>query len=80
MAFLQDDMEKYNINYSHCPRLKDPGCPISTVILSLNSGTRTILHHNPNLPELSFDDFKKIKFDDYSWIHFEVSKNNQLKL
>ncbi|KAF7987195.1 hypothetical protein HCN44_010863 [Aphidius gifuensis] len=71
LAFLQDDMEKYNINYSHCPRLKNPSCLIPTVILSLNSGTRTILHHNPNLPELSFDDFKKIKFDDYSWIYFE---------
>lgn len=71
LAFLQDDMKKYNINYSHCPQLKESGCPISTVILSLNSGTRTILHHNPNLPELSFDDFKKINFDDYSWIHFE---------
>lgn len=71
LAFLQDDMRKYKINFSHCPTVDGTGCPTSTVILSLNSGSRTILHHNPNLPELSLEDFEKLNLEDYSWIHFE---------
>lgn len=72
ITFLQNDMKKYNIDFSHCPEIKGIGCPISTVILSLNTGTRTILHHNPNLPELTLKDFMQLKLQNYSWIHFEV--------
>lgn len=69
--FLQNDMKKYNINFSHCPNIKDIECPISTVILSLTTGSRTILHHNPNLPELTLKDFMQLDLQNYSWIHFE---------
>ncbi|KAK2580541.1 hypothetical protein KPH14_007675 [Odynerus spinipes] len=69
--FLRSDMKKYNIDFSHCPEVKGIGCPMSTVILSLSSGSRTILHHNPNLPELTLQDFMQLKLQNYSWIHFE---------
>ncbi|XP_046813252.1 ketohexokinase-like [Vespa crabro] len=69
--FLQNDMKKYNIDFSHCPEIKGVGCPVSTVILSLSTGTRTILHYNPNLPELTLKDFMQLKLQNYSWIHFE---------
>ncbi|KAL2749092.1 ketohexokinase-like [Vespula maculifrons] len=69
--YLQNDMKKYNIDFSHCPKIKNIGCPISTVILSLSTGSRTILHHNPGLPELTLKDFIQLKLQNYSWIHFE---------
>ncbi|XP_076671579.1 ketohexokinase [Andrena cerasifolii] len=71
LNFLQSDMRKYNINFSHCPMVDGIGCPISTVILSLSTGSRTILHHNPCLPELTLKDFEQLRLGDYSWIHFE---------
>ncbi|XP_066581190.1 ketohexokinase-like isoform X2 [Prorops nasuta] len=78
--FLQNDMQKYKIDFSHCPLTEDYSCPVSTVILSLSSGSRTIIHHNPNLPETALEKFKelnllekfkKLNLLDYSWIHFE---------
>ncbi|CAD6229407.1 GSCOCG00006577001-RA-CDS [Cotesia congregata] len=74
LKFLKDDMLKYSIDFSHCPVIDKIGCPTSTVILSLQAGSRTILHHNPNLPELTIQDFEKLNLDNYRWIHFEVPK------
>ncbi|KAG7207724.1 hypothetical protein KM043_009340 [Ampulex compressa] len=71
LNFLQNDMRKYNIDFSHCPMVREIGCPTSTVILSLNSGSRTIIHHNPNLPELTLTNFQDLNLEEYSWIHFE---------
>ncbi|XP_015126329.1 ketohexokinase [Diachasma alloeum] len=69
--FLQDDMRKHGIDFSHCPRVQGIGCPTSTVILCSNSGSRTIVHYNPNFPELTLEDFEKLNLEDYSWINFE---------
>ncbi|XP_060789798.1 ketohexokinase-like isoform X3 [Neoarius graeffei] len=35
------------------------------------SGTRTILHMNRNLPDVSADDFSKVDLSQFKWIHFE---------
>ncbi|XP_017793023.1 PREDICTED: ketohexokinase-like isoform X2 [Habropoda laboriosa] len=71
LNFLRNDMQKNNIDFSHCPMVENIGCPTSTVILSLSSGSRTILHHNPNLPELTLKNFEQLHLGNYSWIHFE---------
>lgn len=71
LNFLQNDMKKYGIDFSHCPTVEGIGCPTSTVIISSSSGSRTILHHNPNLPELTLTDFERLHLQNYSWIHFE---------
>ncbi|KAI4500314.1 hypothetical protein M0802_004731 [Mischocyttarus mexicanus] len=70
-SFLQRDLKKYNIDFSNCPEVENCRCPVSTIILSLSTGTRTILHHNFNLPELKLQDFCKIKLKNCSWMHFE---------
>ncbi|CAL7941049.1 unnamed protein product [Xylocopa violacea] len=77
-SFLQNDMRKCNIDFSHCPMVDKIGCPTSTVILSLSSGSRTILHHNPNLPELTLKHFEQLHLGDYSWIHFEGRNLNEV--
>lgn len=78
LSFLQNDMRSYNIDFSHCPMVESIGCPISTVMLSLSSGSRTILHHNPNLPELTLKNFEQLHLEDYSWIHFEGRNLNEV--
>ena len=70
--FLMDDFKKYNINTENTIVVPNTDCPSSCVIISMSSGSRTIIHSNKNLPEISFDDFKRINLDDYRWIHFEV--------
>lgn len=64
-------MKKCNIDFSHCPMIEGIGCPTSTALLSLSSGSRTIVHHNPCLPELTSENFEQLHLKDYSWIHFE---------
>lgn len=78
LSFLQNDMKKYGIDFSHCPMVENIGCPTSTVTLSLSSGSRTILHHNPNLPELTLNNFERLHLGDYSWIHFEGRNLNEV--
>lgn len=72
--FLQNDLRKYKIDYCHCPMMPLTfGCPVSTIILSSSTGSRTIIHHKAsNFPELTFKDFEALDLEEYSWIHFEV--------
>ncbi|XP_026667825.1 ketohexokinase-like [Ceratina calcarata] len=78
LCFLQNDLLKNNIDISHCPLVAEIGCPTSTVILSLSSGSRTILHHNANMPEVTFEQFEQLNLKDYTWIHFEGRNMDQV--
>ncbi|XP_011496364.1 PREDICTED: ketohexokinase-like isoform X2 [Ceratosolen solmsi marchali] len=69
--FLQDDMRKYKIDFLHCPIMENGGCPTSVVILSMSTGSRTIIHHDQNQTEITLSDFEKLNLENYSWIHFE---------
>ena len=46
-------------------------CPNSVVISNVTSGSRTIIHTNLGLPELTLEDFKKLDLEKYSWVHLE---------
>ncbi|XP_049285393.1 ketohexokinase-like [Anopheles funestus] len=70
--FALDDMKKRKIVFDQCVYHRDTHVPLSTVWLSLATGTRTIVHSNPDLPELTLEAFKNINLAEYSWIHFEV--------
>ncbi|XP_014208146.1 ketohexokinase-like [Copidosoma floridanum] len=73
--FLQDDMKKLKIDFSHCPILEDGGCPTSVVLLSMSTGSRTIIHHKQNETEITLKDLEKLSLEDYTWIHFEGRRN-----
>lgn len=71
--YLQDDMQKNKIDFSHCRVMEDgQDCPTSIVILSAESASRTIIHHHNNQDELNIQDFEKLNLEEYSWVHFEV--------
>ncbi|CAL1687952.1 unnamed protein product [Lasius platythorax] len=78
--FMQNDLCKYKIDYSHCPMIKGISCPIATIILSLNTGTRTIVYHNQNLPELTVKNFEQLNLAEYSWVHFEGRNIDEMLL
>jgi len=66
-------MDSFGIKHESCPILQSVKAGVSAVICSLETGSRTIIHCNGALPELSYDQFKQnINLNNYSWIHFEV--------
>ncbi len=71
------------IDISKCVRFKEVLCPNSCVIVNAENASRTIIHTNKNLPELSAVDFEaKIlpHLCDYDWIHFEGRNKDEVKL
>lgn len=70
--FLAEDCHQRAINIEHCVYHDNCDAPFSSVILNEATGSRTIIHSNPNLPILTCNDFQKIPLDRYKWIHFEV--------
>lgn len=77
--FIIDDAQNRGIRINHCPFHDQCEPPISSVILTESTGTRTIIHSNPNLPILTFDDFRKICLNQYKWIHFEARNRDETK-
>ncbi|XP_035897860.1 ketohexokinase-like isoform X2 [Anopheles stephensi] len=73
--FALDDLRDRNIEFGKCALHHEASVPLSTVWLSLATGTRTIVHSNPDLPELTLEDFRKINLPEYAWIHFEGRRN-----
>ncbi|KAI6190885.1 PfkB domain-containing protein [Aphelenchoides bicaudatus] len=61
------------VNISRCIHRDSPDVPVSTVIVSEQSGTRTILHYEGNIPEPLASEFIEEfqDLDEYSLIHFE---------
>ncbi|KAF2352682.1 Carbohydrate kinase PfkB [Trinorchestia longiramus] len=69
--FMVADLAKYGIGDEHIVYHDGVTCPSSMVICSRETGSRTIVHSNQNLPELTVEDFKKIPLHNFKWVHFE---------
>ena len=71
-SFLIEDCRDRGILIDHCAFHSTPIARFSSVILNETNGSRTIIRSNSNMPNLSADDFRKIPYERYKWIHFEV--------
>ncbi|XP_029522187.1 ketohexokinase isoform X3 [Oncorhynchus nerka] len=69
--FVLDDFQKYQIDISLLSEHPHSSFPTSMIISNVTTGTRTILHMNRNLPDVSAADFSKVDFSQYKWIHWE---------
>lgn len=67
---IKHDLANSGIDISSCKQLASGKMPTSYITLSKKTGSRSIIHHR-DCPEFSFSDFKKIKLDDFGWVHFE---------
>ncbi len=77
---ILSDLQHYRINYDYCQFLEQGKIPTSYITLSQDSGSRTICHYR-DLPEYSFEAFKKINLHQFDWFHFEgrnVSQTQQM--
>ncbi|XP_006822189.1 ketohexokinase-like [Saccoglossus kowalevskii] len=68
---IMEDLHHYGVITDHCVYHDNCQVPTSCCIVNDASGSRTIMHSNANLPELSCEDFEKLDFRRYTWIHFE---------
>ncbi|XP_020839540.1 ketohexokinase isoform X4 [Phascolarctos cinereus] len=69
--FVLDDLRRYSVDLRYTVPQRVGSIPISTVITSAATGSRTILHANRNLPDVSAKDFEKVDLNRFKWIHFE---------
>ena len=77
LDFIRQDFDHYGVMIDQCPLLPDEDAlPTSLIISNCLNGSRTILHHPANLPELDWRHFLNFDLPNYSWIHFEVKKNH----
>lgn len=64
------DLHAHAIDLSHCRRLSDGKNPVSYILLSQATGTRSIVHYR-DLPEFDAADFARIDLAGFDWLHFE---------
>ncbi|HYQ72887.1 MAG TPA: PfkB family carbohydrate kinase [Gammaproteobacteria bacterium] len=68
--FILDDLHRHGIDTAPC-RLMDSGSvPVSSVLLSSGTGSRSIVHYR-DLPEYTFHDFDCLALQPFDWLHFE---------
>ncbi len=69
---VQQYLQKLKIDSSLCPIRNDQSFPISTVIVSLETASRTITHAPNDLQEPVFEEFRdSVDLKRFRWIHFE---------
>ncbi|KAH7715490.1 ketohexokinase isoform 1 [Aphelenchoides avenae] len=66
-------MQKSGINTERCLRREEGEVPLSSIIVNLEHGTRTIVHYDGEIPEPSAEEFRREfpDLDGFSWVHFE---------
>ncbi|XP_063329325.1 ketohexokinase isoform X2 [Pelmatolapia mariae] len=69
--FILEDFQKYCIDVSLLSEHPQCFLPASMVISNISTGSRTILHMNRNLPDVTAEDFSKVHLHQFKWIHWE---------
>ncbi|XP_032636017.1 ketohexokinase isoform X3 [Chelonoidis abingdonii] len=69
--FVLADLRCYAVELTHLVLHPESSFPTSIVISSATRGTRTILHTNRNLPDVTAQDFEQVDLTQYKWIHWE---------
>lgn len=69
--FIRADFLKLQVDVSMVTEHAQCDVPASIVIGNRTNGSRTILHMNRNLPDVSPQDFAKIDLARFHWVHFE---------
>jgi ketohexokinase len=69
-GIILDDLHRHGIDTGNCRRLDSGSVPVSSVLLSKATGSRSIIHYR-DLPEYAFSDFDSIALHSFNWLHFE---------
>ncbi|XP_014826099.1 PREDICTED: ketohexokinase isoform X2 [Poecilia mexicana] len=69
--FILEDFQKFGIDLSLVSEHAQCVSPASVVISNIHTGSRTILHMNRDLPDVTAEDFSRIDLAQFKWIHWE---------
>jgi len=64
------DLVSNGIDIAPCRTCGTGGMPVSSVLLSAATGSRTIVHYR-DLPEFLYADFAALDLQPFDWLHFE---------
>ncbi|KAL6112330.1 khk [Pungitius sinensis] len=79
--FILEDFQKFHIDVSLVSKHAQCALPASVVVSNISTGSRTILHMNRDLPEVTAADFSKVDLHQFKWIHWEGrNAEEQLKM
>jgi ketohexokinase len=68
--FVRHDLAAAGVGTRYCRIEPGATMPVSMVMLSAATGSRTIVHYR-DLPEFDAADFAAIPLQDFDWLHFE---------
>ncbi len=74
-VFVCQDLVTAGVALEACAE-HDAPTPVSMVLLSSSSGSRTVVHHRI-LPEYRHQDFADVGLARYQWVHFELREVEQ---
>lgn len=64
------DLISNGVDITPCRTCSSGNLPVSSVLLSTATGSRTIVHYR-DLPEFSYEDFAVLDLQPFDWLHFE---------
>ena len=76
---IRDDLARHAISLDPVAVIPGGCAPTSYITLNKQNGSRTIVHYR-DLPEYTFDAFRKIDLAAFDWLHFEGRNVEQTRL
>lgn len=76
-ALIDQTFARHGVDATHARRIADAVLPTSYILLSAQTGSRSIVHYR-DMPEYCADDFATLDLDRFDWIHFEGRAVDQL--
>ncbi|NXP27762.1 KHK Ketohexokinase, partial [Scytalopus superciliaris] len=70
--FIAADFQRRGVDTAHVSWQPRGDVPCACCLVNASSGSRTIILHDTNLPDVTARDFERVDLSRYKWIHFEV--------
>ncbi|XP_069746871.1 ketohexokinase isoform X13 [Narcine bancroftii] len=78
-SFITDDFQTRGVNISNIVWQHLGVTPCACCLVNITNGSRTVMLSDMNLANVTPEDFKKVDFSQYKWIHWEPSSNHQMQ-
>ncbi|NWS46952.1 KHK Ketohexokinase, partial [Probosciger aterrimus] len=70
--FIVADFRRRGVDVTHVAWQPHGDVPCACCVVSVASGTRTIVLYDTNLPDVTARDFEQVDLSQYKWIHWEA--------
>ncbi|NXG00359.1 KHK Ketohexokinase, partial [Sakesphorus luctuosus] len=70
--FIAADFQRRGVDTTHVAWQPRGAVPCACCLVNASSGSRTIVLHDTNLPDVTARDFERVDLSQYKWIHFEA--------